>query len=169
MAIYLKRVSDTDKSDRRLYEMLQQIESNENGFHNSGYGLTWEQFPAYIEKLLKNISAPDLAKGLVPQTVWWLFDGEEVVGYAKMRHFLTDRLRLDGGHIGYGIRKDRRRQGYGREILRLTLQEIKKIGVTRALLTCHTDNLGSQKIIEANHGRLEKQANGHNYYWIENF
>lgn len=52
------------------------------------------------------------------------------------------------------------------------LEEAKKLGLTKVLVTCDDDNIGSQKIIEANGGVLEnKIANGNGKpktcrYWI---
>jgi predicted acetyltransferase len=73
-----------------------------------------------------------------------------------LRHELNERLLQMGGHIGYEIRPSRRRQGYGKLILKYGLEQAKAFGLERVLLTCDEDNLGSRKIIESNGGRLEK-------------
>lgn len=44
--------------------------------------------------------------------------------------------------------------GYGKKILAMALKKVKKIDIKKALLTCD-NNIGSWKIIEANHGILQ--------------
>ena len=68
---------------------------------------------------------------------------------------LNDYLIKEGGHVGYGIRPARQRQGYGRLILALALDECRSIGLARVLVTCLQDNVASARIIEANGGELE--------------
>ncbi len=165
--IYLQKVSERDTTNRNIYQMLQSIDQEENGFMNGGYGISWEEYPGYIEKLIAQYEAPELEKGYVPQTIYWLMDDEEVLGYSKMRHYLTDKLRAHGGHIGYGIRKEQRNKGYGKKLLELTLNEIKKRDVNDVLITCDETNRGSRKVIEWNNGILEKIEHEHCYYWIK--
>lgn len=162
----IRPVRIEDGENRAIYDMLQLIDKKENGFGNAGYGMEWDDFPQFVHTLLRQKNDPDVAKGYVPQTTFWLFDGEEVIGFSKMRSYLTEALRKKGGHIGYGIRKDKRKMGYGKKLLALTLQEIKRIGVEQVLLTCDASNFGSRKIIEWNNGILEKEENHRCYYWI---
>ena len=91
---------------------------------------------------------------------------------ARARHYLNDQLSERGGHIGYYIRRDKRCQGYGKELLRQALVELRKIGEKRALLTVDMDNIASIKVIRANGGVFESE--GHNAdgrafgrFWIE--
>jgi predicted acetyltransferase len=48
-----------------------------------------------------------------------------------------------------------RRNGYGTRALALALDEARKLGLERVLITCDEHNIGSRKIIEANGGALE--------------
>ena len=54
----------------------------------------------------------------------WIF-----VGAINIRHYLSEKLLLDGGHIGDGVRPSERRKGYATEIIRLGLEECKKLGI----------------------------------------
>jgi predicted acetyltransferase len=91
----------------------------------------------------------------VPFSVFWLAEGDAFIGEASIRHELNAHLLREGGHVGYGIRPSRQRQGYGRLILALALEECRRLGLERALLTCLQDNVASARIIEANGGMLE--------------
>ncbi len=99
-----------------------------------------------------------LPTGYVPNTFYWLVEGEHFIGWLDIRHRLNDNLLKIGGHIGYAIRPSGRQKGYGSEILRLGLEKAKELGITRGLLTCNGDNCASIKIIEKNGGVFEDTA-----------
>ncbi|WP_010014873.1 GNAT family N-acetyltransferase, partial [Loigolactobacillus coryniformis] len=74
-----------------------------------------------------------------------------------------------GGHIGYSVRPTQRRRGYGRQMLALVLPYAQARGLKRVLLTCATTNIGSQKVITSNGGRLADTVNTTRptqRYWI---
>jgi predicted acetyltransferase len=114
----------------------------------------------------------NLKPGWVPMTTHWLLDDAgEVVGVGRLRHRLTPALLEDGGHIGYYVRPTHRGKGYGTEILRLLLVEARKLGIDRALLTVHSDNGASIRVIERNGGVLEDERTDpegvpYRRYWI---
>ncbi len=114
-------------------------------------------FGAFVRGLLARADRANVPSGRVPETVFWLIDGDdgEFIGRVSLRHELNDSLRLVGGHIGYEIRPSRRRRGHGRLILALALEEARARGLGRVLVTCDADNTGSKRIIEANGGQLE--------------
>lgn len=129
-----------------------------------------------IEALLNrfdNDSRGVTIEGFVPNTTYWLIeDDREVVGVSNMRHSLNEKLLIEGGHIGYGIRPSMRRRGFGKEILRLTLEEARRINLTKVLLTCNKVNLGSTAIILANGGVYDSEEYIESYggvvqrFWI---
>lgn len=77
---------------------------------------------------------------------------ERVIGVVNIRHELSELLRNSGGHIGYGIRPSERKKGYAKLLLKLSLQEIRKLGVQRALVVCDDWNIASRQTILANGG-----------------
>jgi len=156
----LVKVTVEDKKKIKIYKMLQKIGKNENGFENKGFGMSIEEYRGYIDELIEAEDPTRLKPGMVPQTVFWLYDNDEVIGFSKMRHYLNDKLRVRGGHIGYGIRKDKRNMGYGRKILELTLEEIADLEIKEILITCDSDNIASRKVIEHNGGRLVTVTEG---------
>jgi len=46
------------------------------------------------------------------------------------------------------------------------LEKAREKGISKVLLTCNFDNIGSRKIIEFNDGQLEEECNGECKYWI---
>lgn len=98
----------------------------------------WEE-----ERLGKNLK-PDR----VPQTTYWLVEGDEFIGRVAIRHRLNERLEQMGGHIGYIIRPSKRGQGYGTMILRLALEKAREMGLSRVCITCDPANAASRKMIE---------------------
>lgn len=91
----------------------------------------------------------------VPNTNYWLVEGDTFIGRVSLRHHLNDFLRRFGGHIGYEIRPSRRCEGHGRQLLALVLEKARERGMDRVMLTCDVTNTGSRRIIESNGGVLE--------------
>ena len=108
-----------------------------------------------IKLCYNNRKGVGLKDGWVPQTTYWLIDGEEFIGEISIRHYLTDSLLRYGGHIGYGIRYSKWNSGYGTKMLALALKKAKHMGLNKVLITCDEDNIGSAKVIENNGGVLE--------------
>ncbi len=131
-----------------------------------------QSFEIFVKSLKDNSKGLNLPAGYVPSTTLWLIDDDEVIGRIRIRHYLTEQLKQNGGHIGYYIRPSKRNMGYGNRILQLGLMETKKLGIKKALLTCENSNLGSIKIIESNGGILDdtQERDGKEKlrrYWID--
>lgn len=114
-----------------------------------------EAWLGVLEKMRDEYPPVDLA----PSETWLIVDKGILVGMSNLRFRLcNDYLEAFGGHIGYSVHPKYRKKGYGTQILRETLIEAKKRDLTELLVTCNDNNLGSVKIIEANHGQLEKKV-----------
>lgn len=114
----------------------------------------------------------DLPENTVKSSSYWLVnESRELIGAVNIRHNLNENLLKVGGHIGYGIRPSKRRKGNATEILRQALLKAKELGISRALLTCDKDNIGSAKTIKKNGGILESEVMIEGTvvqrYWIE--
>jgi predicted acetyltransferase len=121
-----------------------------------------------VEYLLRQAD-PDveLPEDRVPCTYFWITEDDEFVGYLALRHRLNDWLLEEGGHIGYGVRPSRRREGHATRALALALREAAALGLARVLVTADEDNEGSWRVIEAAGGVQEDTRNGKRRYWIE--
>ena len=117
-----------------------------------------DDFPAFLERLRQCALGSEIPNGFVAHETFWLVeDGAHVVGVSNLRHTLTDRLRKDGGHIGYGIRPSARRRGHASCILKETLLKAQARGITRALVTAEKGNVGSIKTILKNGGVFDSE------------
>jgi predicted acetyltransferase len=132
-------------------------------------------FRRYLEVLAEQEQGINLPSPQhVPSTFLFAFAGSRLVGRASIRHSLSDFLERQGGHIGYVVVPEFRRQGYATAILRLSLQIAReKSGTDRILVTCDDDNVGSIRTIEKNGGILENVLSGPDMdkpkrrYWID--
>ena len=112
--------------------------------------------------------------GLVPDTTYFCLDTDRniFVGAVNIRHYLTEKLKFSGGHIGDGIRPSERRNGYGSAMIGLAIEEAKKMGINRVLMCCDKKNIASAKSIMNNGGILENEVDVDGTiiqrYWINN-
>ena len=162
--LYLKRISVDDGVE--IYNMLQEISSNDNGFHNKVYGMSYNQFKAWLENECF-VDNGNLEDWMVPQTSYWLFDDECPLGYGRIRHYLNDKLRETSGHIGYAIRSTERGKGYGNQILFLLLNECRKLNIEKVQIGANSDNTASNKVILKNGGVLFRISKNKNFYHID--
>jgi predicted acetyltransferase len=130
-------------------------------------------FRRYLEVLAERERGENLPANHVPSTFLFAFAGTSIVGRVSIRHSLNPDLERVGGHIGYVVVPEYRRQGYATAILRQSLQIARQqLGLTRVLVTCDDDNVGSIKTIEKNGGVLEDIVSGadgdkpQRRYWI---
>lgn len=138
------------------------------GWDLERFGDSWhteDGFAAYVEETLAEAVRPR-QPGFVCQTSWWWTEGEEYIGRISLRHELNDHLREWGGHIGYGVRPSRRREGHATRMLAAVLVEACGRGIDPALLTCDADNPASRRVIEINGGVLEDQRGEKLRYWV---
>ena len=165
MMVELRELSIKDGDD--VFDMLNEIGPGENGFMNSAFGISYEEFPSYLKNNVDFSKGINLSSGYVPQTIYWLYVDSKPVGMGKFRHYLNDFLREHGGHIGYCIRPTERGKGYGTIILRELLKKAKDEEVDDALIICDAINTASRKVIEGNNGVLESIKEGECKYWIK--
>ncbi|WP_239491040.1 GNAT family N-acetyltransferase [Luteitalea sp. TBR-22] len=130
--------------------------------------------PQYLDALAARERGEHLGVGQVPSTFLFAFVGRRVVGRVSLRHELTPALERVAGHIGYAVVPEFRRRGYATEMLRQALDLARmQLGLSRVLVTCDDDNIGSIRVIEKNGGVLENIIEGTELrapkrrYWID--
>ncbi|MCL2752713.1 MAG: GNAT family N-acetyltransferase [Defluviitaleaceae bacterium] len=100
-------------------------------------------------------------------------DDGRIIGSTKLRHHLTEELLKDGGNIGYGVRPSERWKGYGTVILSLVLEEAKKLGLNKVMISCNKDNRASAHVAIRNGGILAREGFDEDegkiteIYWID--
>lgn len=162
----LRKLSINDGMD--VYEMLQEMPADENGFINPVKGMTFEEFKQWLIERDSFSRVRELIDGWrVPDSLYWLYVDGYPVGFGKLRHFLTEKLRKEGGHIGYAIRPGQRGKGYGTILLKLLIEEARKFGIDRVLLTIKNDNISSIKVALKNNGKIERVSEEKHYIWID--
>lgn len=167
MQYKLTKLCKYDGND--VYDMLQEIPDNENGFINSVYGKSYEEYKEWLHRNEKMAKGIDLEDWMVPQNTYWFYVDEKLVGTASIRHHLTDALLQVGGHCGYSIRPKERGKGYGSVLLGLLMEEARKLNINRLLLTIQNQNIASTKVALKKGGVIEKENEVRKYIWINLF
>ena len=124
-----------------------------------------------FDNYLKNLDLREAKNGLVPDSTFFCLDLDRdiFVGAVNIRHYLNERLLRCGGHIGDGIRPGERRKGYATAMVRLALEECRKLGISRVLMVCEKDNIGSAKSIMNNGGVLENEFADEDGVWLQRY
>ena len=129
-----------------------------------------------IQVFKDNRDQSKLPAEYVPSYDYFAVEDDKLIGIVHIRIRLTDGLMRFGGHIGYGINPKYWNMGYGKQMLKLTLEQFKNlIEEDKILITCDDDNIASYKIIEANGGLLENKVENESHgekfltrrYWID--
>lgn len=107
-----------------------------------------------IESFELGINLPD---GYVPSSTYWLVESDEIIGVSNLRHYLNDQLKHAGGHIGLGIRPSRRGQKLSIQLLDMTLDKAREIGIEKVHVHCYDNNPASARMIVACGGVLESE------------
>ena len=165
MALYLRKASVEDGED--VYRLLQTLPAEENGFVNTAAGKSYEEYRQWLCGVVKNAAQEGIVDGWkVPQTTYWLYRDDHPVGYGKIRHFLTEKLKETGGHLGISILPECRSQGLGTFFIGALVQECKTLAIDEVLLTIRNSNQDSIKAVMASGGQIEKITDERHYLVI---
>ncbi len=169
-AYFLTRPAAVDREDARAFK--REFLSCGEFIQGSCLWLEYEDYDRWL-KWLADSEAGRVPEGRIGSTTLFTCrrsDGR-IVGIVDIRHSLSPFLLDRGGHIGYSVRPSQRRQGVATAQLALALQECRKLGIDRALVTCDKHNLGSARTIQKNGGVLENEVGEGNEviqrYWIQ--
>ena len=114
-------------------------------------------FPALLQRLDEFAHGINIPKDMVASTTYWLVKNSELIGVSNLRHYLNDRIKHCGGHIGLGIRPSCRGQGQSTLLMKLTIAQARKRGVGELHVHCHKDNQASARMIMNNGGLLHSE------------
>jgi len=172
--LYLKIPSSED--EQVVMEFRKEFLEENPYSHISGAGklAETENYNEWLEKAIKDLSIETVPEGRVPSTQYLTFrkSDNKLVGMIQVRHNIeTEHLLKYGGHIGDCVRPSERNKGYATKQISLALEECKKLGIEKVLITCKDWNKASARTIEKNGGVFENQitdAEGvvFNRYWI---
>ena len=132
------------------WQYTTKLPEDENGLTNDFFGVSFEEYKeTVLPKIISYEHPVNMPDWFVPETFYYLWDNDCLVGEFRIRHYLTDALRNGAGHIGYSIGKEYRKKGYGTEGLRLTLEIARKIVPEDEIyLRLLKSNVASLKVME---------------------
>lgn len=169
----LKLIKPDKKYERQYKEMMEEwYSAGENIVPYSIRRLDYKNFDEYLHGFEEEEDG--LLYGGVPATTLWAYDDERdiIVGAVSIRHWLSEQLLKNGGHVGDGVRPSERRKGYATKMIALALEECNKLNIDKVLMVCYKDNIGSARSIINNGGILENEiicedGKIDQRYWIE--
>ena len=175
---YLEEPSMVRKDDVIEY-MNEHVlyKSDVNGSGSFDHIIDGETYEKCLDRVLQ-LQDIDYAYSInrCPAKTYFLIRANDnrLIGMINIRHHLTEEMLKFGGHIGYGIRPTERRKGYNKINLYLGLiKAYEEFGLSKVMLDCVVDNLGSDKTIKALGGVLERceidpyDNKLTNVYWID--
>ena len=165
--IYLKEANLQDVE--KEWKFIAALPEDENGFGNSWPGISREDFEeTALPVMLAQAKGERLPKGWVPQTCFFLWDDDTIVGLYHLRQFLCESLVEGSGHIGYIIRKEFRGKGYGTAGLGLVLDAARQIVPEEEIyLRVNRDNPASLKVMLKNGGYIHHEDEAHYFVRVK--
>lgn len=165
-------VRPTMEMEKKYNDFVKDWDNNKEPIVPYAARLLDMDYKAWLENTYLNESKETCSKNFVPAHTYFLVDEHKnILGAINIRHYLNEYLLNYGGHIGYGIRPSQRKKGYAALMLSLALPIAKELGISKALITCDKDNLGSAKTIIKNGGVLENEVQEEERitqrYWVE--
>lgn len=162
----LKKINTLDAFAQ--WEYTTALPADENGLTNPYHGVTYDE---YVGKVLPEIISYEypihMPDWFVPESYYYLWDDNTLIGEFRIRHYLTDALRNGAGHIGYSIRKDMRGNGYGTAGLKLALDIARSIILEDEIfLRVNKDNIASQRVMLKNGARIAGEDSSHYFMRI---
>ena len=171
----LRLIEPTMEYDREILDFRQAFLDAGCPMDGSGSLLRCASTREWLDRMEAGKDPAAVAPGRVPATQYVCVretDGA-VVGVLQIRHFLNEALEQFAGHVGYSVRPDERRKGYGTRMLHDALPLCRSFGIKRALVCCRLDNEASRGVILNNGGVFDgtvwapDRARWIERYWIE--
>ena len=145
------------------------LPADENGLTNSYEGVSFNEYrDSVLPELMMHEHPINMPDWFVPETYYYLWDDNTLLGEYRIRHHLTDALKTGAGHIGYSIKKEFRGKGYGSKGLALTLDLAREIVPEEEIyLRVLKSNIPSFKAIQNNGGYIAGEDETHYFMRIK--
>ena len=166
--VYLKVANKADVE--KEWDFVRKMPADENGLTNQWPDVSLEDFKTKaLPEMIQHSRGENLPDWMVPETFFFLWDNDKIVGQFRLRHYLNDALRTGGGHIGQFIAKEYRNRGYCTLGLNLTLHYARNIVLEPEFyLRLHKDNIASLKAMLNNGGKVVNEDEKQLYVRISN-
>ena len=137
------------------YEMYQDIPRIELGSENPIYGINYLEFKKCIERYIKDetVGDPKLHDATTNRYIYYVDDYP--IGEVGIRTNLNEFWKTKGSQLFYKIRLSEQKKGHGMKMMKLALEECKKLGFEQVRVNCNDINYGSQKLILNNGGKVD--------------
>ena len=163
----LRKMNYEDAAEQWKY--VTALPKNENGLTNQYEGVSLEEYKnTVLPELMMHENPVNMPDWFVPETFYYLWDDNVLVGEFRIRHYLTDALKAGAGHIGYSIKKEFRGKGYGTKGLALTLELARNIiPEDEIYFRVMKTNIPSVKAIQKNGAYIAKEDDTHYFMRIK--
>ena len=170
----LKLIKLSWEYEKQLVEMIDEwkLDQDTNNTDRSPWAI-FKNDPHDFQHYLDELDIVEPHGLMVPESVYFLLDEDRdrLLGAITVRHYLSEYLLREGGHVGDGIRPSERGKGYATKMIALILPECRKLGLDKILMICNKDNIASAKAIRKNGGVLENEITNDEgevlqRYWI---
>ena len=164
--IIIKEIELSDEKEFVRFENRYKAECGNEPvpFSLNPRNLSYAEFFAELVKLKDKATCPE---GYVPATYYLMFDDGRIVGAINLRRGDNEFILNRAGHIGYGVAPWERNKGYATQGLKLCLNEARKAGMNRVLLTTDLDNAASQRVIAKCGGVFGRDNRDKKLFWID--
>ena len=108
------------------------------------------EYEEWLEYNIKNRHESTVSPNWVPATTFFAVRKQDnkIVGIIDIRHNLENEfLAKYGGHIGFSVRPNERKNGYATEMLKMALEYVRTLGLKKVMLGCFSDNITYIKTI----------------------
>ncbi|MBP3604160.1 MAG: GNAT family N-acetyltransferase [Lachnospiraceae bacterium] len=143
-----------------LQEYVQEHYDNNETSISASLGLSFSEYPDWVEKIQKNALIGDEIWG--KSLLYLCFDNNKLIGLLSIRYDFSESLTKKYGDIGYGVRPSERNKGYATIMLRYALSVCRERGKDKVILGCYKDNVASAATIQKNGGILMEENDNYN-------